>query len=191
MDYTLTNEELKKVLRQINGLYIPGDSQHLVKGGNYHFVKTVKDILMWAQDHNEQDTQHFPIMGVGYGFLAMLRSQMDYPKKYLQHCKAGGKLQLNLAHEPRHTYIYDEYNKNELETMLDKIKFFSDLELGITMEDFVRQEHHLSKLFVPVGSFHDEEKASSNEELVAVVEGVVYPWFGVGYRIDRIQYSME
>jgi hypothetical protein len=24
-----------------------------------------------------------------------------------------------------------------------------------------------------------------------MIEGVVYPWFGLGYRIDRIQFSME
>lgn len=59
------------------------------------------------------------------------------------------------------------------------------------MSDFVLQEHHLSQLFAPVASFHDESAKNSNEELVAMVEGVVYPWFGVGYRIDRIQFSME
>jgi hypothetical protein len=26
---------------------------------------------------------------------------------------------------------------------------------------------------------------------VSIIEGIVYPWFGVGYRADRIQFSME
>jgi len=111
---------------------------------------------------------------------------MKYPHKYLNEVTAQGKLQLNLAHEPSHTYMFDEYKKDELESQLDKIKFFSDLELGITMSDFILEEHHLSQLFVPVGTFHDESAKNSNEEVVAMVEGVVYPWFGVGYRIDRI-----
>ena len=59
------------------------------------------------------------------------------------------------------------------------------------MNDFVLQEHHLSQLFIPVGTFHDKDAANSNEERVAIIEGVVYPWFGIGYRIDRIQFSME
>jgi hypothetical protein len=54
------------------------------------------------------------------------------------------------------------------------------------MSDFVLEEHHLSQLFIPVGSFNDKNASSSNDEKVAVIEGVVYPWFGVGYRIDRI-----
>ena len=68
---------------------------------------------------------------------------------------------------------------------------FCDLEVGIKMSDFVLHEHHLSQLFIPLGSFHDEDQKSSNEEFVAGIEGVVYPWFGLGYRIDRIQFSME
>lgn len=76
-------------------------------------------------------------MGVGYGFLSMIRSQMSYPQKYLNQAVAQGKLQMNLAHDPAHTYIFDEYSKNQLENQLDKIKFFSDLELGISMSDFV------------------------------------------------------
>ena len=104
----------------------------------------------------------------------------------MKEFEARGKLQLNLAHDPKHTYIFDEYNKNELETMLDKIKFFTDLELGVTMEDFVLEEHHVSQLFIPVGSFHDDNQTSSNNEFVAAIEGVVYPWFGIAYRIDRI-----
>lgn len=59
------------------------------------------------------------------------------------------------------------------------------------MQDFIIEEKDLSKIFLPIASFHDEEQSSSNEEIVAAIEGVVYPWFGLSYRIDRIQFSME
>jgi hypothetical protein len=42
-----------------------------------------------------------------------------------------------LAYDPKHTYIFDQFEKKELETKLDKIKFFSDVEVGISMKDFV------------------------------------------------------
>jgi hypothetical protein len=48
IDYTLPNEEIKKWLRQINGLYIPGDSESLVTHGNLAFTNSVKTILLWA-----------------------------------------------------------------------------------------------------------------------------------------------
>lgn len=93
---------------------------------------------------------------------------------------------MNLAHEPKNTYMFDQYEKFELENILDKIKFFSDVELGMTMYDFIIEHHALSSIFVPICSFDDKKKENQNSEFVAAMEGVVYPWFGVGYRADRI-----
>ena len=124
-------------------------------------------------------------MGVGYGCFAMIKSQL-FDDKFQNEFVARGKLQLNLAHRPEHTYIFDEYSVEKLENILDKVKFFTDVEIGITMKDFILQEKVLSSIFVPVTSFDDQSKKSSNEEFVSVIEGVVYPWFGVIYRIDRI-----
>lgn len=59
------------------------------------------------------------------------------------------------------------------------------------MEDFVTKEKMVSSIFVPIASFHDEASHTSNDEMIAVIEGVVYPWFGIGYRIDRIQYNLD
>ena len=75
--------------------------------------------------------------------------------KKLEEFIARGKLQLNLAHAPKHTYIFDEYTQDDLENILDKIKMFADIELGITMEDFVLSHKVLSSIFTPVCSFND------------------------------------
>lgn len=82
-------------------------------------------------------------MGVGYGYLSMIRSQTKNTQHFKQ-IEAKGRLQLNLAHDPVHTYMFDEYSKEQLEDSLDKIKFFSDVEMGITMSDFVLQEKTMS-----------------------------------------------
>lgn len=78
-----------------------------------------------------------------------------------------------------------------METTLDKLKFFTDVELGLTMQDFVGSHKTLSTVFVPVCSYHDDNAKSQNYEFVGALEGVIYPWFGVGFRLDRIQFSME
>jgi len=100
--------------------------------------------------------------------------------------KAGAKKQLNLVHEPSHTYMFDSYEKEELEEALDKVKFFSDVELGITNENFVLSEDTLSTLLISTATFDDKSQKSSNDEMVAAIEGAVYPWFGFSYRLDRI-----
>jgi|TARA_B110000238_G_C15771742_1_gene287902 hypothetical protein len=38
------------------------------------YVKKVRNIINWAQSHNEQEDMHFPILGVGYGYISMIRS---------------------------------------------------------------------------------------------------------------------
>jgi hypothetical protein len=53
IDFTLDPEQLKTLLSQINGVYIPGDQKTLVGNGDYAFTKTVQQILLWAQTHNE------------------------------------------------------------------------------------------------------------------------------------------
>ena len=59
------------------------------------------------------------------------------------------------------------------------------------MEDIVLKEKSLSSTFIPVASFYDDKAKSSNEEMVSVIEGVVYPWFGISYRIDKIQFNFD
>lgn len=111
--------------------------------------------------------------------------------KLFDKFRAKGKLQQNLAHDPKHTYLFDEFNKEQLEEVLDKIKFFSDIELAIGMEEMILEHKTLSNLFMPVCTFDDSTRDNQNQEAVSAIEGIVYPWFGVMYRIDRIQYSME
>ena len=49
-------------------------------------------------------------MGVGYGMLSLIKSQM-YDDTMLTDVKPRDHMQLNMAHEPEHTYIFDEYKQ--------------------------------------------------------------------------------
>jgi len=111
IDYTLDNERMTQQLENINGLYIPGDSKSLVGSGNFQFTKTVQRALKWAQDHNEKEANHFPVLGVGYGMVSLIKSQLA-DDDHLGTFEARGKLQLNLAQDPKHTYLFDEYTKD-------------------------------------------------------------------------------
>jgi len=60
-----------------------------------------------------------------------------------------------LAHDPKHTYLFDEYQQSEIENIFDKIKFFTDVELGLSMEHMILEAKQLSNIFMPVCSFDD------------------------------------
>ena len=90
IDWQSTEDELNALLRSINGLYIPGDSKSLVQKGNREFTKIIRKILKWAQKHNEKEALHFPILGVGYGSLAMMKSQMIEHRDFDEVKPKGG-----------------------------------------------------------------------------------------------------
>lgn len=75
IDYTQEIDLIKSELESINGLYIPGDCSSLITyGERLEYTKKVQKILLWAQNHNNEANQHFPIMGVGYGFMTLIKS---------------------------------------------------------------------------------------------------------------------
>ena len=159
IDFTRDIQELEYMLSSINGLYIPGDSKSLIQGERGDWVLSIRKILKWAQLHNEKESQHFPILGVGYGFLGLMKSQLDDAWDF-DPAMAKGKLQQNLAHDPKNTYLYDQYEKDQLENLFDKIKFFSDVEVGMSMKQMILHNKILSNIFMPVCSFDDAAKSN-------------------------------
>lgn len=50
VNYRLTPSKLKKLLSQINGIYIPGDSANILSNDLY--MGAIRTILAWAQLQN-------------------------------------------------------------------------------------------------------------------------------------------
>ena len=73
IDYTLDQRSLIKELNSINGIYIPGDTKQSYEDEQY--VDQVRMILEWASEHNLDEAKHFPVVGVSWGMLAMLKTQ--------------------------------------------------------------------------------------------------------------------
>lgn len=72
VDYQLTERELKKELANLNGIYIPGDTKQSFEDEQY--VQKVREILLWASGHNLDESKHFPVVGVSWGMLSMLKA---------------------------------------------------------------------------------------------------------------------
>ena len=60
----------------MNGFYIPGDTK--LNFDDPDFVNVVNAVMYWAGNHNdhEESTRHFPVVGVSYGYLCMIQSQI-------------------------------------------------------------------------------------------------------------------
>ena len=136
LDYRLEWDQMKKLLAQINGVYIPGDTKDAFQDGE--FVTKVRKILNWTYTHNLDDSKHFPVMGVSYGMLSMLRSQLrnygPFEEMPLNHVHEA--LQHNLCQMPLETYVYDEIEGKKLEKLFDHIDFYNEVDVGIRYGKF-------------------------------------------------------
>ena len=45
------------------------------------FNYAVRDILQWAETHNNDESYHFPVVGVSWGMMTMIKSQMKDTSK--------------------------------------------------------------------------------------------------------------
>mmetsp|Transcript_11130 Transcript_11130/g.18679 ORF Transcript_11130/g.18679 Transcript_11130/m.18679 type:complete len:104 (+) Transcript_11130:573-884(+) len=78
LDFRMEGQKMRNTLAKLDGVYIPGDSKLLVDNHRDHlyYIQAVQKILQWAQEHNEKEGHHFPVMGVGYGCFALIKSQL-------------------------------------------------------------------------------------------------------------------
>lgn len=40
--------------------------------GDKQYMDSVFNIIAWAQDHNEEKENHFPLLATSYGYLAVV-----------------------------------------------------------------------------------------------------------------------
>ena len=72
--YTLKETRLYRFLEKLNGVYIPGDSEAVLT--NQKYTDTLRHIVQWAQKHNDEVGDHFPLIAVSYGYLSLIQNAM-------------------------------------------------------------------------------------------------------------------
>ena len=103
---------------------------------------------------------------------------------------AGEAIQQNLNLTPFETFTYDEMNSYKLEDLLDKIDFYNELDVGFALKDF--NLNRSMRAFVPAATWDSNDLSTSREEeYVSMIEGKYHPFFGFGYRIDKVQFGFH
>ena len=186
----MRESQLLKELANINGIYIPGDTKDSYEDEDY--MQAVRRILVWSSEHNLDDAKHFPVVGVSWGMLSLLKSQTTQESlfKGLPESLLGAPLQQNLFLTPKETFIYDEVHGMDLEKTLDDVTFYHEMDEGVKLSELrtAQQLRH----FVAVATFDQGTKYDSQgEEFVSTIEGTYFPFFGFAYRIDKVQFGFH
>ena len=77
----------------------------------------------------------------------------------------------------------------EVEDMLDEIQLFSELSFNILLKRFLK-EKQLSRLFTPIATFN-QDFVNIEEEYVAMVEGAYFPFYGLAWNVEKVQYNFD
>lgn len=189
VDYKMDRHKLDPLLSQLNGLYIPGDTK--LSFTNEDYTAQLAHVLSWMQDHNLDDSQHFPLIANSWGFMGLMKSQLRGGNRLidLPDAMVNEGLQLNLNLLPSETFIYDEFEGKHIEKLFDAVTFYNELDIGLTLEDFTLTRE--LKHFVPVATFDAGEDVMREEEIVAIAEGTYLPIFCFAHRIDKAQFGFH
>ena len=159
-------------LRQINGVYIPGDSELVLS--NVKFLSTVSNIFQWAMTLNERTDDHFPILAVSYGYLAMIQPYILNADKYFETLPSdlvGTSSYANLILASSDTYLYDAFSISEADDMLDVATIYNEVNKGIRLGNFIPTQRKLANFFTPILTFDDPTR-NQDKEFIAVLEGI-------------------
>lgn len=80
--------------------------------------------------------------------------------------------------------MYDDLDIKSTDELFDEIMLYNDVRISPRVQDFAHAKT-ASDIFVVVQTFHEED-VHQQDEFIAHVEGVVYPFFGFAYRLDQI-----
>ena len=191
ISYRLTDNQLNRILSQVNGVYIPGDTPIILE--NERYLDKVRAILQWAQDRNQQQSpkDHFPLIAVNYGYLALMMTAIK-GQNTIQTVSSDilwTSNELNLRIRPEDTYVLDGYSLQSAESLLNNVTFYNELVFNVPLKSFL-QETILSKVFVPVATFNQDGQNQDNE-FVAIVEGAFFPFYGTAFSLEKFQFNQD
>jgi len=135
VSYKLDANGFNNILRQLNGIYIPGDHPDILL--NERYIAGVKSVLFWAQEHNSHPEQHFPVVATSYGYLALMMQAVRKENTVVpieESDEIFHSLELNLRIKPEESYVFDGLTLNETESWLNNATFYSELTYNIKLE---------------------------------------------------------
>ncbi len=190
ISYDLPENELLSLLGKLNGVYIPGENREVMENEQYH--KTVKAILTFQQKQYV-DEHLFPVAVMNYGLSSALLAFVGHKQDFfLQELKeySKGNNRIQMLEDPKDSFIFDKYDKDDLDFLLDKCEFYTRIEKGLKLKNF-ESTPELVRTFVPVAVFKTDNNDEENNrhDLLAVVEGKKLPLFGFAYSPEVSQFA--
>lgn len=124
IDYNLPVDEIKELLEQINGLYIPGDSQLAVTDSKYK--EAFLTAMMYSEAQSYDYHEHFPVFLMGNSLQTYVRSKQQISgsvseMKNLKHTNS----RIEMAVHPDDTFLFNNFDREKKQAMFNTGQFFN------------------------------------------------------------------
>ena len=184
VDYRLGRDELVSMFSQLNGLYMPGDSQLAVTNETYKGAFVIA--MAYAENENFEVKEHFPVFLMGNSLSTWIRSKQTRAgvltdMKDYKHTNS----RLDLVHHPDDTYLFNKMSREEKQAVFNTAQFFNMQVTGLRPIDLKDQKgisRHLKPLALFTGHGIDKEE----EKFIAIAEGAEMPVYAFTYGIEMI-----
>lgn len=198
--FDLPLKSIRILLRKINGLVIPGGAANFI---NQHkckfikkiikvkkkykkycasrFMKTVNFILKEAIIMNENNI-FFPIWGTCLGFEVILvsLSKQTLPRRKINSLNHSQ----NVFWEKINSKYFIRMNKSDLNNMQNKKILFYNHIYGILPEDIMKNKYLKDSINIIATT-----KMDDNTKFVSIFEHSKYPFIGVQFHPEKIQFE--
>lgn len=189
IDHRLPAEEIRALLDQVNGLYMPGDSQLAITDEVYKYAFMVA--TTHAEQLNWEADEHFPLFMMGNALSTYVRSKQTH-RGVLTDMEAQrhSNSRIDLLKHPDDTFFFNKMGREEKQAMFNTAQFFNMQVTGLRPVDLEREDL-LASHIVPIATFTSHAIAEPNEQFIAIAEGAKMPWYAFTYAVEMVQFYFE
>lgn len=185
VSYKLTRSSLVKLLDQLSGLYLPGDSAASLPSHEYQ--ATFSYIISYIFHRSDVKYDYFPVFMMGNSLQSLVLNRLGSTtilksiSPMSQH-----NIGLRLTMNPTETYLFDELESTTVNELLQDARVFNKQRMGLRVRDFLR-ESKINKRYQVIATFKTsgaplgDAKIVDEEEFVACLESPDFPLYVCTY----------
>lgn len=181
--------DLLDLLAQVNGLYLPGDSQLAVTDEKYR--EAFLAAMTFAEDQAYIDKEHFPVFMMGNTLQTYVRSkqQITGTLQDMQEFRHSNS-RIEMAGHPEDTFLFNNFSREKTHATFNTGLFWNAQPSGVTPKSLELEGSVRNKL-KPVALFSDYNSIYDDQKYVAIAEGVDMPLYAFTYAVDMTQFYFE
>ena len=187
ISYHLTRSALVRLLDQVSGLYIHGDSPSAV--ADHEFQATFSYVISYMYQRSDVKYDYWPVFMMGASVQSLLLNRLSSTTILkamtpIVHQNLG----LRLVRDPADTYVFDELDASTVDEFVQDALVFNKQKLGLRVRDFLR-ESRINKRYNVVATFKTSAQplgayqVVDDEEYVAIMESPDYPLYIFTYEV--------